>query len=320
VHAAAHLAVSGLSDLSRPLDGRDGRARSVHERTVGGAASEPVRLDQCLRTARHGAAAQESVPRLYAAGIFPGLLIAALLASYVVWHAWYGNFGAGKPFSAQQFAFSTARGLWALGAPVIILGGIYGGVFSPTEAAAVACVYAAVVTRLVFGELSYLDILDAAVATVRFTAQILIIVACAGAFAWLLTVNQVPATLVAWIHHFDVSSWQFLLVVNILLLLVGCFLDPLSSILLLMPLLIPVAKALGIDTVHFGIVVMANLAIGLFHPPLGINIFMAQSVLGIELKEIYRGILPFILLYLFALALITYIPQVSLFGVGIFMR
>jgi C4-dicarboxylate transporter DctM subunit len=268
----------------------------------------------------YGAAAQESVPRLYAAGILPGLLIAALITSYVIWRAWSGNFGAGEPFRLSRFAHATVRGLWALGAPVIILGGIYGGVFSPTEAAAVACVYAVVVTRFVFRELSWRDILEAAAATVRFTAQILIIVACAGVFSWLLTVNQVPAVLVAWIQHFEMSAWSFLLVVNVLLLIVGCFLDPLSAILLLTPLLVPVAKALGIDTVHFGVVVMVNLAIGLFHPPFGINIFVAQSVLGIDLKTIYRGIVPFVVLYLIALALITYVPAISLVGVWMLLN
>lgn len=268
----------------------------------------------------YGAAAQESVPRLYAAGILPGLLIAVLIAGYVIWRAWSANFGAGEPFNFSRFTHSTVRGIWALGAPVIILGGIYGGVFSPTEAAAVACIYAAFVTRFVFRELSWRDIVEAAAATVRFTAQILIIVSCAGVYSWLLTVNQVPAALVAWIQHFEVSAWSFLLVVNVVLLIVGCFLDPLSSILLLTPLLIPVVKALGIDTVHFGIVVMVNLAIGLFHPPFGINIFVAQSVLGISLNTIYRGIIPFVILYLIALALITYIPAISLVGVWVLLN
>jgi C4-dicarboxylate transporter DctM subunit len=263
----------------------------------------------------YGAAAQESVPRLYAAGIVPGLLIALIIACYVVWRAKRQNFGQGKPFSASRFMRSTVRSLWALGAPAIILGGIYGGIFSPTEAAAVACVYAAFVTMVIFRELSVAEVIEAAAATVRFTTQILIIVACAGVFAWLLTVNQVPATLVSWIKYLEVTPWQFLLVVNVLLLIVGCFLDPLSAILLLTPLLVPIAKALGIDTVHFGIVVTVNLAIGLFHPPFGINIFVAQSVLGIRLETIYRGILPFVLLYLIVLALITYLPGISLFGV-----
>jgi C4-dicarboxylate transporter, DctM subunit len=263
----------------------------------------------------YGAAAQESVPRLYAAGIIPGLLLALVIAGYVVWRAKREGFGRGQPFNSARFWHSSVRSLWALGAPIIILGGIYGGVFSPTEAAAVACVYAAIVTMVIFRELSFFDIVEAAAVTVRFTAQILIIVACAGVFAWVLTVNQVPSAMVAWIKDFGVSPWQFLLVVNILLLIVGCFLDPLSAILLLTPLLVPIASALGIDTVHFGIVVMINLAIGLFHPPFGINIFVAQSVLGIPLETIYRGILPFVVLYLVVLALITYVPAISLVGV-----
>jgi len=138
-------------------------------------------------------------------------------------------------------------------------------------------------------------------------------------FAWLLTVNQVPAAMVAWLTAFHVSAWQLLLAINVLLLLVGCFIDPLSAILLLSPLLVPMVKALGIDTVHFGIVVTVNLAIGLFHPPFGINIFVAQSVLGLELGTIYRGIIPFVIIYLVALVLITYIPVISLGGMHLLL-
>ena len=220
-----------------------------------------------------------------------------------MWRARRGNFGAGEPFDLPALrARRPCRGIWALGAPVIILGGIYGGVFSPTEAAAVACVYAIFVTRFVFRELSWRDIVEAgrrdravhrADPDHRGLRRRL-----------LLASDRQPGARRRW--WLDPVArrrpWSFLLVVNLLLLLVGCFLDPLSAILLLTPLLIPVVKALGIDTVHFGIVVMVNLAIGLFHPPFGINIFVAQSVLGIDLKTIYRGILPFVVLYLIALA------------------
>ena len=123
------------------------------------------------------------------------------------------------------------------------------------------------------------------------------------------------ATITAWLQSLNVSAWMLLLAINILLLLVGCFLDPLSAILLLSPLLVPMVKAVGINTVHFGIVVTVNLAIGLFHPPFGINIFVAQSVLGLKLETIYRGIIPFVIIYLIALGLITYIPEISLIGV-----
>ena len=268
----------------------------------------------------YGSAASESVPRLYAAGILPGLLIAAMLALYVIWYARRHGIGAGEAFDLGRFARAAWRGIWALGAPFIILGGIYGGVFSPTEAAAVACIYAAIVTRFIYRELSWRDVIEAAGTTALFTGQILVIVACASVYAWLLTVNQVPATLVQWLQSVDYSPWMLLITINILLLVVGCFLDPLSSILLLSPLLVPLVKAAGIDTVHFGIVVMVNLAIGLFHPPFGIDIFVAQSVLGLKLQDIYRGIIPFIFLYLIALGLITYVPWISLVGVDLFLR
>ena len=268
----------------------------------------------------YGAAAQESVTRLYAAGVLPGLLIAGMLALYVVWYARRHGIGAGELFSLRRFLQASKRGIWALGAPVIILGGIYGGIFSPTEAAAVACVYAAVVTALVYRDIGWREIVAAASTTVLFTAQILVIVACASVFAWLLTVNHVPQVLAGWIQAMGVSPWMLLLAVNILLLAVGCFLDPLSAILLLSPLLVPIVKSAGIDGIHFGIVFMVNLAIGLFHPPFGINIFVAQSVLQLPLGVLYRGIVPFLFIYLAALGLITYIPEISLAGVRVLLN
>ena len=267
----------------------------------------------------YAAAANESVPKLYAAGILPGLLIAALIAGYVVWYSKRNGIDPGTRFLAPTFLKSLGRGLWALGAPFIILGGIYGGVFSPTEAAAVACVYAAFVTWVVYRDVGWSEILDCAAATVRLTAQVFIIVACASVYAWLLTVQQVPQALVAWIQGLGLGSAAVLLAINVLLLIVGCVIDPLSAILVLTPLLVPVVKALGIDTVHFGIVLTVNLAIGLFTPPFGINIFVAQSVLKLPVQSIYRGIWPFLLLYLAALALITHVPQISLAGVRWFL-
>jgi C4-dicarboxylate transporter, DctM subunit len=263
----------------------------------------------------YAAAAQESVPKLYAAGIVPGLVIAGILGLYVVWYARRLGVSDGQPFSARALWTALRQGLWALGAPFIILGGIYGGVFSPTESAAVACVYAALVTRYVYRELSWQQIVESASRTVMLTAQILLIVACANVFGWLLTVNQVPMALVDLVQGWQLSPWMVLLVLNIIFLIVGCFVDPLSAILVLTPLLMPLVKAAGIDPVHFGIVITTNLAIGMFHPPFGLNIFACQSLFRFPLEVIYRGIVPFIYLYLIALALITYVPALSLAAV-----
>jgi len=263
----------------------------------------------------YAAAASESVPKLYAAGILPGLVIALILAAYVLWYARRLNIEDGQAFSARVLLGAMRRGVWALGAPFIILGGIYGGLFSPTESAAVACVYAAFVTRYVYRELTWREIVECASRTVTLTAQILLIVACANVFGWLLTVHQIPVALVDLVQGWHLSPWMILLVLNIVFLLVGCFIDPLSAILVLTPLLMPLVKAAGIDPVHFGIVITTNLAIGMFHPPFGLNIFVTQSLFKFPLEVIYKGIVPFLFLYLFALALITYVPWLSLAAV-----
>jgi C4-dicarboxylate transporter DctM subunit len=260
----------------------------------------------------YAAAASESVPKLYAAGVIPGLLIAAILAVYVLWYARRRNIHDGQAFAISELLIALRRGVWALGAPVIILGGIYGGFVSPTESAALACVYAALVTRFIYAELSWSQIVECAARTVTLTAQILLIVACANIFGWLLTVHQIPASLVALVQGWQLSTWAILLVLNIVFLVVGCFIDPLSAILVLTPLLMPLVKAAGIDPVHFGIVITTNLAIGMFHPPFGLNIFVTQSLFRFPLQTIYRGIVPFLWLYLIALALITYVPSLSL--------
>ena len=263
----------------------------------------------------YGTAAQESVPRLYAAGILPALLLTTLLCSYVVWYCWRNGIGGEKAFNLAEFGRAAGRGITALGAPVIIFGGIYGGVFTPTEAAAVACVYAAGVPMLIYRELGWRDVFDCAQSTAVFTGQILVIVACAVLFGWVLTVNQIPAALTGWLTGMHLPLWSMLLAINVLLLLVGSFMDGISAILLLTPLLVPLVKALGVDPVHFGIIFTVNLGIGLFHPPFGINIFVAQTVLRLPLNMIYRGIVPFVFVYLVGLAIITYVPAVSLTGV-----
>lgn len=267
----------------------------------------------------YAAAADQSIPRLYAAGIGPGLLIIALLGLYCIWVGRQHPGDDASPVGIRNFFSALRRGIWALGVPIVIIGGIYGGVFSPTEAAAVACMYAALVTVVGMRVLPLRGLLDAAVSTVRFSAQILIIVACAGVFSWMITVNQIPSQLVGWITAAELSSWQLLLGINILLLLIGCVLDPLSAILLLTPLLVPVITAAGIDPVHFGMILTFNLAIGLFTPPFGINIFVMQSLFRTPLPVIYRGLIPFLFLYFFALILVTYVPAISQFGIDLLM-
>jgi C4-dicarboxylate transporter, DctM subunit len=156
-------------------------------------------------------------------------------------------------------------------------------------------------------------VLEAATQAAIITAQILIIVATAALFSWILTINGVPQAITGGLTGLNLPPWGFLMAVNVILLIVGCFLDPTSAIIVLTPLFMPLVRALGIDPIHFGIVMTVNIAIGMFTPPFGLNIFVAQSVLGVPLDIIYRGVLPFAVVQIAALLIITYWPGLSLY-------
>lgn len=312
-------AVVAVGRIMHPSMRADGYPQSFSAGMITSVGAIGIILPPSVPMILYGAVSETSIPRLYAAGVLPGLILALMLGIYVVLRARAGGFGSREPLSLPRFLRATARAGWALGTPVIVLGGIYGGVFSPTEAAAVACVYALIVTGLIYRELGWREVMDAAIGTVAFTGQVLVIIAAAGLFSWVLTVNQIPQSLVAWVAAMEVTPWQFLIAVNLLLLVVGCFMDPLSAILLLTPVLIPIVDALEIDKVHFGIMMTLNLAIGLFTPPFGINIFVAQSALGMRTADIYRGVLPFFFVFVAALALITFVPSITLWGMELFL-
>jgi C4-dicarboxylate transporter DctM subunit len=312
ISGSSAAAVASVGKVMAPAMEKAGYPKVLSAGMVTSVSAIGIVIPPSIPMIVYGASSETSIPRLYAAGVLPGLLLALFLALFIMYRARISGFGEAERLSLRRVVKAAGRAIWALGAPVIVLGGIYGGVFSPTEAAAVACLYAIVVTRFILRELSWRDILDSAISTVIFTAQILVIVAAAGLFSWILTVNQVPQAMVAWIASMNVTAWQFLLGVNILLLIWGCVMEPMSAILLLTPVLIPIVNSLGIDKVHFGIVMTLNLAIGLFTPPFGINIFVAQSALGMRTVDIYRGVLPFFFVFIAVLVLVTYVPAISL--------
>jgi C4-dicarboxylate transporter DctM subunit len=259
-----------------------------------------------------GASAEQSVPRLFAAGVLPGLLISGVVALYCVWYARAKGIREGGRFGLGRFLRATASGAWALGMPFFILGGIYGGLFAPTEAAGAASVYAVLVARYAYRDVTWRQLWEIASDTMFRTAQIMIVVGAAAVFSWMLTISGAAGAAGKLIAGVAQSPWLVLLLINVLLLVVGCFIDPTSAILVLTPLLMPIVKQAGIDPIHFGIVMTVNLSIGLFTPPFGLNIFVAQSVLRIPLGTIYLGLRAFIALQIAALLVISYVPALSL--------
>jgi C4-dicarboxylate transporter DctM subunit len=259
----------------------------------------------------YGVAANESVPRLFAAGVLPGLLIAGLMCALVLVQSRQHGIRDGRSFSWSGLAVAARRAAFALAPVGIILGGIYSGLFSPTEAAGMACIAAAFVACVVYRDLGWRDVLDCAERAAFLTAQVMVIVAAAGVFSWVLTINQAPQDIANWITAASMSPFVLLLAVNLALLLLGAFLDPIAAILVVTPLLAPVMAAAGVDLVHFGVVMTLNLAIGLLTPPFGLSLFVAQGTLGLPLGTILRGAAPVIAVQILGLAIVTYVPALS---------
>ena len=257
--------------------------------------------------------AEQSLVRIFTAGFVPGLLFALAFVAYVLVKSWGSAIDPPEPFRWARLGRETLNAAWALGMPVIILGGIYTGVLSANEAGGAACVYAILVAMFVHRDVGVTQLLDLARRSAYVTSQLMVIVASAGVFSWLLTTSGAAPRLADVFAALDLSSAMLLFIVNVFLLLVGIFFDPAPAILLLTPILLPVVKAAGIDLIHFGIVMTANLSIGCFTPPFGINIFVAQAVFKQPVSVIYRGVMPFIWLSIAVLAVITYVPELSLF-------
>lgn len=261
----------------------------------------------------YGATAEVSVVRLFTAGFIPGVIIALFFFAYIMWTArTAANVDRGEAFELDRFLAATRESIWALGMPVLIMGGIYSGMFSATEAGGISSIYAVVVSMFIYREIDWKGLYDAACRASFITSQLMLIVGAAGVYSWLLTTSGVASKITALFTAMELAPWMILLMINILLLVIGFFLDPPAAIPLMVPILLPIVKAAGIDLVHFGIVVTVNLSIGMFTPPFGANIFVAQAVFKQPLSVIYQGVIPFTVISVIALLVITYVPELSL--------
>lgn len=255
-----------------------------------------------------------SVSKLFLAGFAPGILIGVVLCLYSYFYARsHGYKGDDEPFSAKRALKEVKDSFWALLSPVIILGGIYGGIFTPTEAAAVSVIYSLVIGCLVYKELDLKQLGTVTKNACETTATILIVIGCAAGFSKVLTLGRIPTTVATFLTTMTDSKILILLLINVLLLIVGCFMETLCAIMILAPILFPVVTALGVDVTHFGIIMVVNLAIGFITPPLGVNLFVASRVGETTLDTVIKGIIPFLALMIVILLFITYIPAISMF-------
>jgi tripartite ATP-independent transporter DctM subunit len=260
----------------------------------------------------YGVSASAPVGDLFIAGLGPGLLIAVALGIFViVWSRLYHQ-PVQSEEPAKEFMPSLRRASLALAMPVIILGGIYGGVFTPTEAAVVAVFYALIVSLLVYREMSLRDFATVLRRSTLSSAIIMFIISMAGLFSFIITRAGIPAMISEWIVTTFATGLTFLLAVNLLLFLIGMFVETSASIVVIAPILAPVAMRYGLDPVHFGMIMIVNLAMGMITPPFGVNLFAASDVGKVSLHRMVPYLVPLVCVVVLCLALITYVPMISL--------
>ncbi|WP_431305620.1 TRAP transporter large permease [Sediminicoccus sp. BL-A-41-H5] len=258
----------------------------------------------------------ESIGSLFLAGILPGLLIGFSMMALIIVQSTMRGYGDPTRFVPREIArdvwAATKRATLSLLMPIIVLGGIYGGIFTATEAAVVAAVYALILGLFVYKELKWRDLPEILAGSAKTSAIVLIIVAFASVFAYVLTTYQAPQAVAAWLTAITASPLIFLLLVNGFLFIVGMFMETLAAIIILAPVLAPAAIAFGIDPIHFGTIVVVNLAVGMVTPPVGVNLFVACSISKLRMEQLMPPLLPFLATLVICLLIITYVPALSL--------
>ena len=289
-----------------------GYPRSFALGVLGASGTIGVVIPPSLALILYGIVTEQSVPRLFLAGILPGLLQAAAFFLWVLYYARIKDFPIEPAMPIAQRIRVSLRALPAMAVPFVVLVGIYGGFMTVTESAALAAVTALLVSLIVYRGFPWTQTLEVIAEALSSAGVIMLIIATALVFGHWMTGSGLPAKLVQFATKQGFSTWEFLLAMNILLLIIGCFLEVVSTLLLVMPILAPVLMPLGVDPVHFGIIFTHNMEVGLVHPPVGLNLFVLSTISDAPIGEVIRGILPFLILLLLVLGLITYWPALTL--------
>ena len=265
----------------------------------------------------YGISAQVSIGDLFMSGIVPGIMVGIVLMSYCYWYSrkkgWRGQ---EKVRNARTLMHAAWDAKWALMVPVIVLGGIYGGIMTPTEAAAIAAFYGLIVGLFLYKEMDFKCLINSCIESCETSAVIIVLMAMATLFGNIMTIEDVPGTVARAILSFSENKIVILMLINVLLLIVGTFMEALAAIVILVPILLPIVTGVGVSPLHFGVIIVVNLAIGFITPPVGVNLFVASGVAKAKLENIASQALPMIALMLIVLLICTYIPEVPLILVG----
>jgi C4-dicarboxylate transporter, DctM subunit len=291
---------------------RGGYARGFASGIVGASGTLGILIPPSLAFVVYGVLADISIPRLFLAGVIPGLMQATLLSGYILWYSRRAGYAVADPMPGAERLRKTLLALPALAVPVIVLGGLYGGIVTLTESAALSAVVAILLSIFVYRGIRAQQLLSVLAVAVRNAAVIMVIITVALAFGHWITETGVTNRAVELIKGSGIEPWQFLLLINLLLFALGMFLEVFSVMLLIVPIVVPMLEPLGIDPIHFGVLITINMEIALLTPPVGLNLFVIANISRTPLIEVIRGTMPFVGLMIGLLALVTYVPTLSL--------
>jgi C4-dicarboxylate transporter DctM subunit len=313
ISGSSPATVAAIGSMTIPLLVKNGYELRFSAALITAAGTLGVIVPPSIPMIIYGMAAGVSVSELFIAGVFPACVIGFLLMSYAYWYGTKNKSRITTTAGTVSVPKALLESFWALLAPVIVLGGIYSGVFTPTEAAAIAVAYSVIVSVHVFRELTYRQILMVIAGTALTIAPILIIAGTGAAFGRVLTLLKVPTIIGNLINGAVSDQVILLLAVNAFLLIVGMVMETLAAIIVLTPILLPTAVAYGVDPIHFGLIMVVNLAIGFVTPPVGTNLFIASGLTNLSVVQICKGLVVPLIMLLIGLMIITYVPELSLY-------
>lgn len=313
ISGSSAVTLIAVGSIAYPALIKDGYSKSFALGALATGGTLGVVIPPSIPMILYGIVTETSIVELFTAGILPGLLLTVLLGTYTVI---VNRHVKRQKFSFAELGDAMKSGIWSLFMPVLLLGGIYSGYFSPTESAAVALAYSLFIERFVHKELKLRDLYDTALDTTTMMGSLFPLLAIALSINLLLTAEQVPSELAAWMADSIESRTTFLLLVNALLLVVGCVMDMASAILVLAPLLQQMGEVYGIDPIHLGVIMTVNLEIGLLTPPVGLNLIIAMTAFREPFGLIVKGVIPFIIIMLIGLLILSFVPQISLILLG----
>jgi C4-dicarboxylate transporter DctM subunit len=290
-----------------------GYSQSFASGVVSSAGTLGILIPPSIVMVVYAAITEVSVGRMFMAGVVPGILAGLMLMGGIYYFARKHNLPKMQPATSQEIIASGIDAIWGIMLIFIVLGGIYGGIFTPTEAAAVAAVYAFIIAIFVYRDLGFKDVPKVLTDSGKVTIMLMFIISNAMMFGHVLTTEQIPQQLAEMITSWGMEPWMFLIVVNVLLLIGGSFMEPSGLLLIVAPILFPIAMELGIDPIHLGIIMVVNMEVGMITPPVGLNLFVIVGITDMSIMEVVKAVFPWLLILLAFLFLITYVPQISLF-------